>query len=143
MDRRHSNGPAPARTDDQRRDALVKANRIRKARSHLKRRVKFDPSYRLLVAALNNDTAALGLEPDELATMKVYELLLAAPRLGRVKANRLLTRATASLAKTIGGLTDRQREELILELELWRRQTAAERRDGENYNRMLEEAVAA
>lgn len=107
---------APARSPEQRAAALVKANRVRVARARLKRRIKADPSYRVLETALAGDTTALGLEADELATMKVYELLIAAPALGRVKVNRVLRRSTTSPSKTVGGLTWRQREELTTEL---------------------------
>ena len=46
-------------------------------------------------------------------TAKVLDLLLAVPKYGRVKANRLLERCRVSPAKTVNGLTPRQRKELL------------------------------
>jgi hypothetical protein len=40
-------------------------------------------------------------------------MLLAVPKIGRVKVNRLLAVARISPSKTIGGLSERQRTELI------------------------------
>jgi hypothetical protein len=51
--------------------------------------------------------------PSELATMKVFDLLLAAPKVGRVKAMKMLSAIRVSPSKTVGGLTDRQRSELL------------------------------
>lgn len=110
-DHRQDNGPAPARSLEQRMTALREANRIRTARAELKKRLKRDG--RLLIAALELNTDALGLEPGDLDTMKVYDLLVAAPKIGRVKANRTLTYNRISPSKTLGGLSDRQRGELV------------------------------
>jgi hypothetical protein len=38
---------------------------------------------------------------------------MAVPKFGRVKATRFLTQARISHSKTVGGLSDRQRAELI------------------------------
>lgn len=133
MDNRHTNGPAPARTDEQRREALKRANRIRTVRGELKRRIKYDPTYRLLAAAIYNDTDELGLEAGILDTMKVYELLIAGAKLGRVKVNAALTRARTSPSKSVGGLTERQREELVVELGLMRRSMEHQRANNRNY----------
>ena len=46
-------------------------------------------------------------------TAKVYDVLMAVPRLGRVKSTRLLTQCRISQSKTVGGLSDRQRGELL------------------------------
>jgi hypothetical protein len=43
---------------------------------------------------------------------KVADLLLALPKYGPVKVNKLLGRCRIAPAKTIGGLTSRQRDEL-------------------------------
>ncbi len=51
--------------------------------------------------------------PDYVLTAKVYDMLLAVPRLGRVRAGRLLTQCRISQSKTIGGLSERQRGELV------------------------------
>ena len=51
--------------------------------------------------------------PEYLLTAKVFDLLLAVPKYGRVKANRILTHCRISPSKTIGGLSERQRNELV------------------------------
>jgi hypothetical protein len=43
----------------------------------------------------------------------VRNLLLAVPKIGPVKASRLLTQCGIAHSKTLGGLTERQRRELI------------------------------
>jgi hypothetical protein len=78
-------------------DALKRANEIRTRRARLKRDLKagrIDP-------------------PEFLATAKVFDLLLAVPKYGRVKVNRILTHCRISPSKTIGGLSQRQRHELV------------------------------
>jgi hypothetical protein len=40
-------------------------------------------------------------------------MLMAVPKFGRVKAARFLNQARISQSKTVGGLSDRQRTELI------------------------------
>lgn len=132
---------APTRTNAQRLEALKVANRIRTARSLLKRRIKADPTYRLLAAAIYNKTSELGLEDGELDTMKVYELLTAGPKLGRAKVSAALAKCRTSPSKTVGGLTDRQREELVLELGLIRRSMEYQRINNRNYPPALEEAL--
>jgi hypothetical protein len=53
-------------------------------------------------------------EPPAFArTAKVYELLLALPKVGPAKAARALTRCRIAPSKTLAGLTARQRRELI------------------------------
>jgi len=57
---------------------------------------------------------ALLLEPPEfLETAKVVDMLLAVPKYGRVKVNKVLQVCRISPSKTIGGLSERQRAELI------------------------------
>ncbi|MBC7293226.1 MAG: hypothetical protein H5T84_03800 [Thermoleophilia bacterium] len=46
-------------------------------------------------------------------TAKVFDLLLAVPKFGRVKTARLLERCRVSPSKTVNGLTPRQRKELV------------------------------
>lgn len=95
----------PDRTLDQRMEALAHANDIRTKRAHLKRDLR---AGRMQAIALLADP------PYWLQTMKVYDLLLAAPKLGRVKVNKILNRARVAPSKTIGGLSPRQREQLVL-----------------------------
>jgi hypothetical protein len=46
-------------------------------------------------------------------TAKVFDMLLAVPKLGRVRATRFLNQCRISQSKTVGGLTERQRSELL------------------------------
>jgi hypothetical protein len=94
----------PERSLNQRMDALAKANEIRTARAQLKRDLK---AGRISIHQLL-------LEPPEfLETAKVMDMLLAVPKYGRVKANKVLQTCRISPSKTIGGLSDRQRAELV------------------------------
>jgi hypothetical protein len=93
----------PERTVEQRREALAHANEIRVKRADWKRRVKAG-----WVAPL----PALQAPPPELQGMKAFDWLLAVPKVGRVKATRLLGKAGVSHSKTLGGLSERQRREL-------------------------------
>ena len=95
---------APERSLDQRMDALKRANGIRTARAQLKRDLK---------AGRTKITEVLDDPPEYLLTAKVFDMLLAVPKYGRVKANRVLKQCKVSPAKTIGGLSDRQRKELV------------------------------
>lgn len=84
--------------------ALNRANEIRTERAVLKRDLK----------AGRRSIHDLLLEPPEyLETMKVFDLLLATPKYGRVKVNKILQLCRISPSKTIGGLSQRQRTELV------------------------------
>ncbi len=91
----------------QRMDALHRANEIRSARAQLKRDLKAGRSaiHELLMEP-----------PPYVETAKVFDLLLAVPKYGRVKANKVLTQCRISPSKTIGGLSQRQRAELVAQL---------------------------
>jgi hypothetical protein len=43
----------------------------------------------------------------------VFDLLLAVPKYGRVKVNKILGTCKISPSKTVGGLSERQRRELV------------------------------
>lgn len=94
----------PARTIEQRMEALQKANMIRVRRAQLKRDIK---------ARRVDLREVLAQPPEWVATAKVIDLVLAAPRYGRVKANGVLHRCQISPSKTVGGLSPRQREEIL------------------------------
>lgn len=94
---------APDRSLAQRAEALQRANDIRTRRAQLKRDLK----------AGREDFVELLLEPPEyIRTAKVFDLLLACPKWGRVKVNKLLGTCKVSPSKTVGGLSERQRREL-------------------------------
>jgi hypothetical protein len=95
---------APERSLNQRMDALARANDIRTRRAQLKRDLK---------AGRTSIHALLESPPEFLETAKVFDMLLAVPKYGRVKANKVLTTCRISPSKTIGGLSERQRNELV------------------------------
>jgi hypothetical protein len=94
----------PERSHQQRMEALRRANDIRSERARLKERLR------------NGDVAiheVLLDPPPCIHTAKVVDLVLAVPKYGRVKANKLLERCRVSSSKTVNGLTPRQRKELL------------------------------
>ncbi len=95
---------APERSLVQRMEALQRANDVRSRRAQLKRDLKAgrQPIHELLLKP-----------PEFLETAKVFDLLLAVPKYGRVKVNKILTQCRISPSKTIGGLSERQRGELV------------------------------
>ncbi len=99
-----SAGLTPERSRAQRMDALQRANDIRTRRARLKRDLK---AGRVKIHPLLLDP------PDCLKTAKVFDLLLAVPKYGRVKVQRIHTHCRISSSKTIGGLSERQRNELV------------------------------
>ncbi|MBA2241061.1 MAG: hypothetical protein H0W09_07460 [Solirubrobacterales bacterium] len=94
----------PERSREQRMRALARANEIRTARAKLKRDLK---AGRVGVEQLLLDP------PEYLLSAKTIDMLLAVPKYGRVKANKILNHCRISPSKTIGGLSQRQRAELV------------------------------
>jgi hypothetical protein len=95
---------APLRSLDQRMEALKRANDIRVRRARLKKDLKDGQAQ---IEAILMDP------PEYVSTAKVFDMLMAVPKFGRVKAARLLNQCRISQSKTVGGLSDRQRAELI------------------------------
>ena len=107
----------PERSQQQRMEALRRANDIRSERARLKEALR------------NGDmaiTEVLSDPPACVATAKVLDLVLASEirdamsviailwaARERVKANKLLERCRVSSSKTVNGLTPRQRKELL------------------------------
>lgn len=94
---------APERSLTQRLDALNRANVVRTKRAKLKKDLK---ASRVTIHAVLNDP------PTYVETAKVFDMVLAVPKYGRVKVNKVLTQCRVSPSKTVGGLSDRQRDEL-------------------------------
>lgn len=101
--------PAPERTPDQRRAALLKANRVRVRRAELKRRLRGMPSW----AARREARQIILNPPEQCMSMTLFDLLLTMPKWGRVKVNRLVVKHRISPSKTLGGLSERQRGEIV------------------------------
>ncbi len=94
----------PERSHKQRLNALARANEIRTSRAQLKRDLK---AGKTKIETLLTDP------PDWVLSAKVFDMILAVPKYGRVKANRILNQCRISPSKTIGGLSARQRDELV------------------------------
>src|SRR3954466_14699798 len=95
---------APERSLDQRMEALKRANDIRVRRAQLKKDLKLG-QVRI--------EEILGAPPEDVETAKVFDMRMAVPKFGGVKAARFLTQCRISQSKTVGGLSERQRAELI------------------------------
>src|SRR6201995_3720047 len=95
---------APVRSLDQRMEALKRANDIRVRRAQLKKDLKSGQAR--IQDILSNP-------PEFVSTAKGFDMLLAVPKFGRVKAARFLNQCRISQSKTVGGLSERQRAELI------------------------------
>lgn len=108
----NSSGATPERSLTQRLEALERANVVRTRRAELKRDLK---SGRQSIEPL------LLNPPEWLETAKVIDLLLAVPKFGRVRAGKVLNNCRVSLSKSVGGLTERQRAELVDALRMTRR----------------------
>src|SRR3984885_16226988 len=95
---------APERSLVQRMEALARANDVRSRRAQLKRDLKAgrQPIHELLLRP-----------PEYLETAKVFDLLLAVPKYGRVKVKKILSQCKISPSKTIAGLSERQRPDLV------------------------------
>jgi hypothetical protein len=95
---------APLRSLDQRMEALRRANEIRVRRAQLKKDLK---SGSVRIEDILSDP------PEYVGTAKVVDILMAVPKFGRVKAARFLNQCRISQSKTVGGLSERQRGELV------------------------------
>lgn len=104
--RRLRQGPysVPERTVVQRMTALDRANEIRVYRANLKKDLK----------AGRKTIHTILLDPPELIlSMKILDLLMHVPKYGRVKCNKVLQLCRISPSKTIGGMSPRQRTEIV------------------------------
>ena len=95
---------APVRSLDQRMEALKRANDIRVKRAQLKKDLKLG---QMRIDDILRDP------PEYVSTAKVLDMLMAVPKFGQVKAKRYLNQCRISESKTVGGLSERQRTELI------------------------------
>jgi len=85
-------------------EALKRANDIRVKRAQLKKDLK---AGRVRIEKI------LEAPPAFVETAKVFDMLMAVPKFGRVKAARFLNQCRISQSKTVGGLSERQRTELV------------------------------
>lgn len=95
---------APERSRAQRMAALEHANEVRTKRAQLKRDLG---GGRCTIGTLLVDP------PDCIATMRLFDLILSLPKYGRVRVNKVLAQCRISPSKTVGGLSPRQRDEVL------------------------------
>lgn len=93
----------PTLTDEQRREAVEKAQAARRARKELKASIK-----RGEVSL----TEVLDSEGPVVERMRVWDLLRALPGIGEAKAKKLMQDCGIAESKRVGGLGCRQREKL-------------------------------
>ena len=94
----------PGRSREQRLRALEQANEVRRARAKLKRELA---SGKIELVQILADPPAC------VRTARIRDVLLVVPKIGSVRAGRILAQCRIAHSKTLGGLTDRQRGELI------------------------------
>lgn len=94
----------PDRILTQRMEALERANVIRTLRAQLKRDLK---------AGHKNVYDLLIDPPKYIHSMRIVDLLLATPKRGSVKVNIILKQVRMSPSKTILGMSQRQRIEVL------------------------------
>ena len=95
---------ASTRSLERRMIALRRANQVRGLRAKLKQDLREGTDRLELI---------LATDADHLASAEVFDLLVAVPKMGPVKAGRLLTTARVSACKTVGELSERQRARLM------------------------------
>jgi transposase len=101
----------PQLTDEQRAAALEKAASARRARAELKDRLKRGDT--------NLEQVLKDAQTDEVVgKIKVAELLAALPRVGKVKAQEIMTELEIAPTRRLRGLGDRQRSALLDKFDL-------------------------
>jgi hypothetical protein len=96
----------PQLTPEQRAAALAKAAEVRVARAELKAKLKMGSiSLAEALEASSTDTV--------IAKLKVLTLLESLPRLGKVKARRLMEELEIADNRRVGGLGAQQRQALV------------------------------
>lgn len=95
----------PHQSRDQRIDNLRKANRIRTQRAEIKKELK--RGERTLEEIFCDI-------PDSLETMRVFDLLVCCPKIGKTKANNICRRLDIRPSLYLPQLSDRRRQQLVL-----------------------------
>ena len=96
----------PALSDEQRRQALAKAAEARKVRARVKEQLR-SGSLDLEGLLKRSDSEEM------IAKMKVLSVLESLPRLGKVKARRMMQEIGISESRRLRGLGVKQRSELL------------------------------
>lgn len=100
--------PLPELNDDARREALNKAAEARKLRAEMKQRLKSGEIDLHEVLNRANDNEVI-------AKTRVSEILESMPKVGRIRARRLMERLDISSSRRLRGLGVNQRERLLAE----------------------------
>lgn len=97
----------PTMTNEQRTEALEKANQTRKERAEIRKKIGDGKLTIQDVFTMSDEgnTAA--------AKMRVTQLLNSFPRIGRVKAEKIVDRCDISRTRRVQGLGTAQRRKLI------------------------------
>jgi hypothetical protein len=100
--------PLPTLTEEQRREALVKAAEARRKRAALKEKLKSGQvSIREILDRKGEDVVG---------KMKVSNVLESLPGMGKVKARKLMERLDISSTRRVRGLGAKQKDALLGEL---------------------------
>lgn len=102
--------PLPELDDEARRQALAKAAEARKVRAELKQRLK-DGDLSLAEVIDRAD------EDETVGRTRVAAVLESVPRVGKVRARRIMERLDISPSRRLRGLGANQRERLLAEFE--------------------------
>lgn len=102
--------PLPELDDESRRQALEKAAEARKVRAELKHQLKSgEIGFRDVLERADSD--------EVVGKTKVAAVLEAMPRVGKVRARKLMERLDISPSRRLRGLGANQREKLLAEFE--------------------------
>lgn len=97
--------PLPVLTDEQRRQALLKAAEARRKRAELKAELKSGKRTLKDVLSRQGD--------DTVGKMRVSTVLESLPGVGKVRARKLMEKLDISASRRIRGLGAKQRESLL------------------------------
>lgn len=97
--------PLPQLTDEQRKQALLKAAEARKRRAEVKGQLK-NGSLGLIECLQKAE------EDEILGKMKVSAMLEALPGVGKVRAQKVMEELNISLSRRLRGLGDKQKQAL-------------------------------
>ena len=99
----------PERSDEQRRAALAEAQRVRHVQAQVKQMLKTgEVSFA--------DVLARADDAEEVARLRVSDVLKALPRIGPIRARRMMERLDIAASRRLGGLGERQRAALLDEV---------------------------
>jgi hypothetical protein len=99
--------PLPTLTEEQRKQALVKAAEARRKRAELKGRLKAEKMSLRDVLAKQGD--------EIVGKMKVASVLESLPGVGKVRARKIMERLDISASRRVRGLGAKQKEALLTE----------------------------